>query len=525
MKKKFDARRLMAVCLIMLIVSSTLLLAGCGTSSSDDKSENKQITTLEELNGRTVYAQMGTINATALVNCEKLADCEKLYATGNNDGLQKLISGKSDGYVCDNLYAQEIATKYNSLTILEETLDESDYGFIFPKNTTIKEDFNKALNKLLKNGSVDELSQKWMSIEDDNTKLLTIQNWPGEEGTWKVVVDTDNQPLSYIGSNGDVKGLDLDIILAVARELDYKVVFESRTFSEILVNVAAGNYDIGAAGVSITEDRENLVAFSDPYFSNSTVILVKKLGASGSEAESIKFTVGTALYKVFIEDERYMVLWEGVKTTIIFVLLSLFCAFSFGFLIFLWKYTGSWVANKLFKALQRFIQFVPGMVWLYIVFYIVFTGSKTNGFIAALVAFTIMFGDVVDFVLEDAVGQVNDSQREAAFAMGYSKYKALFKIYLPQAMPIFLGNIAIEMVGMVKTTCLIELVAVNDIQSAADTILAESQVPFLPLFIPAVLYAIIGIIVFKTILYFAHKAAERMEDPEAIKAKILKGRI
>lgn len=525
MKKNINAKRLLSICCIMLIISSTLILAGCSKPFTGTQNQDAQISTLEQLNGHTVYAQMGTTNATALVECDALNDSEILFATGNNDGLQKLITGKADGYVCDNLYAQEIIAKYSSLRVLDETLAECDFGFAFPKNFKNKDDFNTALDKLIENGTVDELEQKWIYAENKDLSELTVQNWPGKSGTWKVVVDNDNQPLSYVDDENNLKGLDCDIVLAVARELDYKVKFETKEFSSILANVAAGNYDIAAAGITITEDREDIVSFSHPYFSNSTVVLVKNIGSSGTEAETIKFTVGTALYKVFVENDRYLTLLKGVKTTLIFVILSMTCAFLFGFLVFLWKYTGSWVANKLFKALQRFIQFVPGMVWLYVVFYIVFTGASSNGFIAALVAFTIQFGTVVDFVLEDAVGQLNEGQREAAFAMGYSKYKALFKIYLPQAMPIFLGNIAIEMVGMIKCTALVELVAVYDIQAAADTILNESQVPFLPLFLPAVLYAAIGILVFNFIRYLANKAAEHMEDPEAIKAKILKGRI
>lgn len=526
MKKKIDAKRLISVCCIMLVISSTLLLAGCGKPfTGKDSAENKQIASLEDLNGHTIYAQMGTTNATALVECEKLKDSEILFATGNNDGIQKMLTGKADAYISDNLFAQETVARYDSLMVLEEPLAESDFGFVFPKNTPYLDDFNKALNKLIKNGTVEEISQKWINPEIDVVPELTVQNWPGKSGKWKVVIDPDYAPISYLGDDGSFKGLDLDIILAVARELDYKVKFESRDFSEILVNVAAGNYDIGTGGITITEDREDIVSFSKPYYSNSTVAIVKDLHAGSGEADTIKYTVGNALYKVFIEDQRYLVLLDGVKTTLLFVVLALIVTFLFGFLIFLWKYSGSWFANHPFKMLQRFIQFVPGMVWLYIVYYIVFSGMVSNGFIAALVAFAIQFGDVVDFVLEDAIGQLNEGQKEAAFAMGYSKYKALFKIYLPQAMPIFLGNISIEMVGMIKCTALVELVAVNDIQAAADTILNESQVPFLPLFLPAVLYAIIGVIVFKFILHLGHKAAENIEDPETIKAKILKGRI
>ena len=135
MKNKIDAKRLIAVCCIMLMICSTLLLAGCDKPFTGNQEEEKQITTLAELNGHTIYAQMGTANAAALLECKKLADSEILYATGNNDGLQKLITGKADAYVCDNIFAQETVAKYDSITVLEETLADSAFGFAFPKNT------------------------------------------------------------------------------------------------------------------------------------------------------------------------------------------------------------------------------------------------------------------------------------------------------------------------------------------------------------------------------------------------------
>lgn len=520
MKKRINAKRLMAVCCIMLLLCSTLMLSGCEFFTGDKK-EEKQITTLEELNGNPIYAVMGTSNASELLSCEKLQDSEVLFATGNNDAVQKLITGKATAFVTDNVYASVLVSKYEGLKILDEPVAKSNLGFAYNKNSKYKALFDETIKKFKENGKIDEMHDKWFTADVAGLQVPK-QNFKGKNGTITAVVDANFEPMAFKDEDGNLQGFDVELITEVARDNGYNVKFKEMEFSGMLANVAADNYDVAIGGLTITKDREDIVTFSTPYFSNSTLVLVKDT-AVDTTSQAAKLTIGTACYRVFVENEHYNLLLKGFGMTVLFAVLTMLSANLFGFLLYLWVYSGSWIAKNIALRIRRFIQLIPGMIWLYIVFYLVFAGSNTSGFIASFVAFTIMFANVCYGILCLSIGYVDEGVKEAAYTMGYGKYQALFKLYLPYALPYYLENISIEMEGLVKTTCLIELVSVFDISAASDTILNETQVPFIPIILPAIAYMIIAVAVSKIFKILEIMSKRKIEDPAMIDEKILKG--
>lgn len=78
----------------------------------------------------------------------------------------------------------------------------------------------------------------------------------------------------YDGTN--IVGVDVDIMNLVGEKLGKKVVFENTDFGVIIDNVASGKkYDCGAAGITITEARQEQVDFSTPYFTSVQYVIYK----------------------------------------------------------------------------------------------------------------------------------------------------------------------------------------------------------------------------------------------------------
>ncbi|MBQ0099529.1 MAG: transporter substrate-binding domain-containing protein [Firmicutes bacterium] len=82
-------------------------------------------------------------------------------------------------------------------------------------------------------------------------------------------------PFEYY--DGDkIVGVDVDIMNLVGEKLGKKVVFENTDFGVIIDNVKKGKkYDCGAAGITITDARKELVDFSDTYFTSIQYIVFK----------------------------------------------------------------------------------------------------------------------------------------------------------------------------------------------------------------------------------------------------------
>lgn len=93
-----------------------------------------------------------------------------------------------------------------------------------------------------------------------------------------IYVDTNAffAPFEYFVGD-EIKGVDVDIMNKVGEKLGKKVQFENTDFDIIIDNVASGKkYDCGAAGITITEERAEKVAFSNPYYTSVQYVIYKE---------------------------------------------------------------------------------------------------------------------------------------------------------------------------------------------------------------------------------------------------------
>lgn len=86
-----------------------------------------------------------------------------------------------------------------------------------------------------------------------------------------IYVDTNAYfaPFEYYVDANTIDGVDVEIMNKVGQKLGKKVVFENTDFDVIIDNVSSGKkYDCGAAGITITDKRNEKVDFSNPYFTS-----------------------------------------------------------------------------------------------------------------------------------------------------------------------------------------------------------------------------------------------------------------
>ncbi len=78
--------------------------------------------------------------------------------------------------------------------------------------------------------------------------------------------------------DGTIVGFDVDIVDVVAKKLGVKQQIVETPFDGIQSGAAldSGQCDLGAAAMTITDDRKKNIDFSDPYFNATQALLVKK---------------------------------------------------------------------------------------------------------------------------------------------------------------------------------------------------------------------------------------------------------
>lgn len=120
----------------------------------------------------------------------------------------------------------------------------------------------------------------------------------------------------------DVVGIDADIAAAIAEEMGMELKIEDMAFDSIITAVSSGKADIGAAGMTVTEDRLANVDFTDTYATATQVIIVKEdstiAGPDDLAGKKIGVQLGTTgdIYADDIEDaevERYNKGFEAVQ--------------------------------------------------------------------------------------------------------------------------------------------------------------------------------------------------------------------
>lgn len=93
-------------------------------------------------------------------------------------------------------------------------------------------------------------------------------------GTLTVCSDTPYEPFEFQEDGEDV-GYDMDLLRGIAEANDLEFEVKDLPFDGILGSLAAGECDVVASAVTITEERAEQVDFSDPYFDADQSLLVK----------------------------------------------------------------------------------------------------------------------------------------------------------------------------------------------------------------------------------------------------------
>ena len=79
-----------------------------------------------------------------------------------------------------------------------------------------------------------------------------------------------------MGEGDEIVGIDADISQAICDKLGYELKIEDMAFETILASVNSGKADFGAAGMTVTPEREESVDFTDTYANATQVVIVRK---------------------------------------------------------------------------------------------------------------------------------------------------------------------------------------------------------------------------------------------------------
>lgn len=230
------------------------------------------------------------------------------------------------------------------LRLLDTAYAEEEYAICVAKeNTALLDAINAALAELDADGTIDEIIGKYISSDseeeteaaetseaaaeateaaeeeteaaeeeteaaeeetkaDEETEAAEEAEAPAfttkEEGVLIMATNATFPPYEYVeGEDATILGIDAELAALIAEKLGLTLRIENVEFDSIIGGVQTGKYDMGMAGMTVTEERLQNVNFSTPYTTAVQSVIVK----SDSAITSIDDIVGDGSMKIGVQ--------------------------------------------------------------------------------------------------------------------------------------------------------------------------------------------------------------------------------
>ncbi|NWN91069.1 transporter substrate-binding domain-containing protein [Marinobacter adhaerens] len=140
------------------------------------------------------------------------------------------------------------------------------------------------------------MSINWMKTLGTGLALTVAASTVSAE-TLRVVTDPSFVPFEMMDEeSGEMIGFDMEIIAEVAERAGFDYKLNTMDFNGIIPALQTGNVDIAIAGITITDEREKIVDFSDPYYDSGLRILVRNNNDEVTEMSDLEgLKVGTKI--------------------------------------------------------------------------------------------------------------------------------------------------------------------------------------------------------------------------------------
>lgn len=122
----------------------------------------------------------------------------------------------------------------------------------------------------------------------------------GEAQTLVVGTNAEFPPFEYLGDDGEPDGFDIALIKAIGEKLGMNVEVQNMEFDSLVAAIGS-KIDVAIAGMTIDEERQKTVDFSDPYYDAVQYVIVSTdsdvaaKGADAAMADLEGLTIGCQL--------------------------------------------------------------------------------------------------------------------------------------------------------------------------------------------------------------------------------------
>lgn len=485
-----------------------------------DAAGGQKLTTVQDIATKRIGVQLGSAHDTYAVTA--FPNATVLRFNSGNELLLAVKTGKVDVVLFDEVPLRERMREDDSIGILGDSLFSFSVGAGFPKDSGgLREQFNRFLAEIRRNGVYADMQKRWVELH--NYEMPAIEN-SRTNGVLVVGTNIDGPPFGFLQEN-QPHGFDIELCQRFGAFLGKEVKFADMQFGGLIAAVSSGKVDMIASSIYITDERKKQIDFSDPYYDmgNRIAALKTNIAAYGAEAGSkaapgFADSIINSFESNIIQEKRYLLLWDGLKTTAILSVLSTALGTLLGALVCYLRMSRRKLLCVLAKLYISVLRGTPVLVLLMLIFYVVFASVNINPVLVATIAFGMNFAAYVSEIFRTGIEGVDQGQTEAGIAMGFSKAQTFLYVVLPQTtrriLPVYKG----EFISLVKMTSIVGYIAVQDLTKASDIIRSRTFDAFFPLIMVAILYFAISWILIQSLDYLERRTDPKYKRRRAVQA-------
>ena len=168
--------------------------------------------------------------------------------------------------------------------VIDIDLTNEEYAFGVDKNQPeLLEKTNAFIEKIKGDGTLDKICDKYFGSGEPEA----VESAKLDSSKDQLVVATNAafEPFEY--TKGDsYYGIDMEIAKLLADELGKELVIENMDFDAVCLSVSQQKCDIAMAGLTINEEREEYVTFTDSYYSASQRLIVSSDNTTFDDCKS-----------------------------------------------------------------------------------------------------------------------------------------------------------------------------------------------------------------------------------------------
>lgn len=180
--------------------------------------------------------------------------------------------------------SESASSSKKTAKVIEIDLTDEQYAFGVDKDQpellTQVNDFIKSMNE---DGSFEEICNHYFG--DGEPVAVESATLDANKDQLVVATNAAFEPFEYTKGE-DYYGIDMEIAKLLADELGKELVIENMDFDAVCLSVSQQKCDIAMAGLTINEERQEYVTFTDSYYQASQRLIVPSADTTFDECKT-----------------------------------------------------------------------------------------------------------------------------------------------------------------------------------------------------------------------------------------------